>query len=111
MEESNHISYFKVENFKRFESFEMENIGQFNIIVGDNNVGKTTVLEALLFDTNIDGYFNSLSYMLFCREITAVKTLADVLKFHKNLKSNNDADSINYYFKKVEHTEIEEFKI
>ena len=111
MEESNHISYFKVENFKRFESFEMENIGQFNIIVGDNNVGKTTLLEALLFDTNIDEYFNRLSYMLLCREITAVKTLADVLKFHKNLKSNNDADSINYYFKKVEHTEIEEFKI
>ena len=45
-----HLSYFKVENFKRFESFEMNNIGQFNLILGDNNVGKTSVLEALLFD-------------------------------------------------------------
>ncbi len=45
-----HLTYFKVENFKRFESFEMNNIGQFNLILGDNNVGKTSVLEALLFD-------------------------------------------------------------
>ncbi len=45
-----HLTYFKVENFKRFDSFEMDNIGQFNLILGDNNVGKTSVLEALLFD-------------------------------------------------------------
>jgi AAA15 family ATPase/GTPase len=50
MEESHHLKYFKVENFKCFESFEMADIGQFNLIVGDNNVGKTSVLEALLFD-------------------------------------------------------------
>ena len=48
--ESKHLSYFKVENFKRFDSLEVKDIGQFNLIVGDNNVGKTTLLEALLFD-------------------------------------------------------------
>ena len=46
----NHLTYFKIENFKRFDSFEMENIGQYNLVVGDNNVGKTSVLEGLLFD-------------------------------------------------------------
>jgi AAA15 family ATPase/GTPase len=46
----NHLTYFKIENFKRFDSFEMENLGQFNLLVGDNNVGKTSVLEALCFD-------------------------------------------------------------
>lgn len=45
-----HLTSFTVENFKRFEHFEMNNIGQFNLIVGDNNVGKTSVLEALLID-------------------------------------------------------------
>ncbi|MFN0013020.1 MAG: AAA family ATPase [Saprospiraceae bacterium] len=45
-----HLTYFKVENFKRFDSLELADIGQFNLIVGDNNVGKTSVLEALLFD-------------------------------------------------------------
>ncbi len=48
--EKQHLTYFKIENFKRFDSFEMNNLGQFNLIVGDNNVGKTSVLEGLLFD-------------------------------------------------------------
>ncbi len=48
--ENNHLTYFKVENFKKFESLEINDIGQFNLIVGDNNVGKTCLLEALLFD-------------------------------------------------------------
>lgn len=48
--EKQHLTYFKIENFKRFDSFEMSNLGQFNLIVGDNNVGKTSVLEALTFD-------------------------------------------------------------
>lgn len=51
--EKQHLTYFKIENFKRFDSFEMSNLGQFNLIVGDNNVGKTSVLEALTFDDNI----------------------------------------------------------
>ena len=48
--ENNHLTYFKIENFKKFESLEVNDIGQFNLIVGDNNVGKTCLLEALLFD-------------------------------------------------------------
>lgn len=51
--EKQHLTYFKIENFKRFDSFEMSNLGQFNLIVGDNNVGKTSVLEALTFDENL----------------------------------------------------------
>jgi len=47
---SRHITSFKVKNFKRFESFEMNDLGQFNLIVGDNNVGKTSLLEMLLVD-------------------------------------------------------------
>lgn len=42
-----HFTYFKVENFKRFDALELTDIGQFNLVVGDNNVGKTSVLEAL----------------------------------------------------------------
>ena len=54
MERNEHLTYFKVKNFKRFEEFELNDITQFNIIVGDNNVGKTTLLEALLFTEDID---------------------------------------------------------
>ena len=47
---NNHLTYFKIENFKKFEFLELNDIGQLNLIVGDNNVGKTCLLEALLFD-------------------------------------------------------------
>jgi AAA15 family ATPase/GTPase len=49
-EQSQHLEYFKVENFKGLESLELKEIQQFNLILGDNNIGKTSVLEALLFD-------------------------------------------------------------
>ncbi len=52
--EKQHLTYFKIENFKRFDSFEMSNLGQFNLIVGDNNVGKTSVLEGLCFDEDLE---------------------------------------------------------
>lgn len=68
-DKSRHLTYFKVENFKRFESFEMKDIGQFNLIVGDNNVGKTSVLEALLIDTTwyqtVNNFGKSLLYRNF----------------------------------------------
>src|SRR5258705_11194880 len=60
--EQKHLKYFKVENFKRFESFEMNDIAQFNLIVGDNNVGKSTLLEALLFDETIENVIQRLRH-------------------------------------------------
>lgn len=62
--ENKHIQYFKVENFKRFTSLELKDIGQFNLIVGDNNVGKTSVLEALLFDEDAATFAGRLKYLL-----------------------------------------------
>jgi len=37
----------KIENFKIFESFELEFNKGLNILVGDNEVGKSTILEAI----------------------------------------------------------------
>ncbi|WP_165764121.1 AAA family ATPase, partial [Flavobacterium covae] len=69
---NNHLTYFKVENFKKFDALEVKNIGQFNLIVGDNNVGKTCLLEALLVEVRIDDdflsglfYTTNLEYFLF----------------------------------------------
>jgi AAA15 family ATPase/GTPase len=48
-----HLTYFKIKNFKRFESLEVKNIGQINLIVGDNNIGKTSFLEALILNSKV----------------------------------------------------------
>jgi len=60
--ESNHFNYFRVKNFKRFRDLEVKDIGQFNLVLGDNNVGKTSLLEALLYPNshNIEWFISNL---------------------------------------------------
>ena len=57
------LKSLKIENFRCFPSFEMQDFGRLNLIVGTNNSGKTSILEAvqlllnnpLIFDFDILG--------------------------------------------------------
>ena len=49
------INKVKISNYRYFESFCME-LSEFNIIVGQNNVGKSTILEAI--DLALTGFVN-----------------------------------------------------
>ncbi len=42
-----HITRVYIEGFKRFTSFDLELNATFNVIVGDNETGKTSILEAI----------------------------------------------------------------
>ncbi len=96
--ENNHLTYFKVENFKKFESLEVNDIGQFNLIVGDNNVGKTCLLEALLFDEDagqlLDNFYIALTKRGFKFEVKQVTTKVG------NLSTNETFYPKENYFKK-----------
>jgi AAA15 family ATPase/GTPase len=72
-ENSNHLTYFKVQNFKCFDSIELEDIGLINFIVGDNNVGKTSLLEALTFENDLYFFNSNLEDLLFDRDLTSVE--------------------------------------
>ena len=37
----------KIENFRGFKSFELQQLGRINLLVGENNSGKTSILEAI----------------------------------------------------------------
>ncbi|MEO0968792.1 MAG: AAA family ATPase [Cyanobacteria bacterium J06639_18] len=37
----------KIENFRGFQSFELQQLGRVNLLVGTNNSGKTSILEAI----------------------------------------------------------------
>lgn len=37
----------KIENFRGFKSFELQELGRINLLVGENNSGKTSILEAI----------------------------------------------------------------
>jgi len=62
-----HINKFEVNNFKKFDHLTINNIGQVNLITGDNNVGKTCLLEALVLETNIKANLKSFNYFLYSR--------------------------------------------
>ncbi len=49
-----HISEIKIENFRLFENFELELNSGLNVIVGENNSGKTGLIDAVrqTLDTN-----------------------------------------------------------
>ncbi len=57
-----HFSNLIINNFRQFSQIELKKLGQFNLIVGDNNVGKTSLLEALLFSTKKEEYLSNLAY-------------------------------------------------
>jgi AAA15 family ATPase/GTPase len=100
---SRHLTYFKVENFKRFESFEMNDLGHFNLIVGDNNVGKTSVLEALLFDENLNVWVNNIFTSLSYKKVKSRFVFRDIelLCNQKHyLNSNSRTFSVSTSFKR-----------
>lgn len=118
---NSHLTYFKVENFKKFTSLEVNDIGQFNLIVGDNNVGKTCFLEALLFDEDANQLLNNFYIGLTKRglkfqiEEVTVKTgnsaRTEIIypkKNYFNLYINKDKDeNIEYKYKiNDKHSEI-----
>lgn len=93
--ENNHLTYFKVENFKKFESLEVNDIGQFNLIVGDNNVGKSCLLEALLVDEDVNICIENIHNTLCKRNI----------HIHpENINSKNPTFPKENYFEFVKKT-------
>lgn len=42
------IQFLELKNFRAFEHIRFENLGRANLIIGKNNTGKTSVLEALV---------------------------------------------------------------
>jgi AAA15 family ATPase/GTPase len=41
------LKSLKIENFRGFRAFELQQLGRINLLVGENNSGKTSVLEAI----------------------------------------------------------------
>lgn len=58
----NHLENIEISNFRRFKNISLNQLGKYNLILGDNNIGKTSILEALLFDSDKDTIFQNLAY-------------------------------------------------
>lgn len=64
---SEHLSHINIRNFRQFDNLTLDNLGRFNLIVGDNNVGKTSLLEALLFVNNEELFYKNLAFAYIAR--------------------------------------------
>ena len=51
MSKHNHLKKMEITNFRGLRDVSLDNLGLVNVLVGGNNVGKTTVLEALFLLT------------------------------------------------------------
>jgi hypothetical protein len=63
-----HFQNLQVKGFKSFRNFSIANLGLFNLILGGNNSGKTSLLELLLFDPNPERCLYNLLYVAKLRE-------------------------------------------
>jgi len=77
-----HLKNIEINNFRCFKKLHLNNIGQFNLILGDNNIGKTSLLEALLFTDDLENYIKNILFAYTTR-----MNNFDILKEH-NLKAN-----------------------
>jgi AAA15 family ATPase/GTPase len=92
-----HLEHFQIENFKCFNNFELKNLGQVNLILGDNNSGKTSALEALLFNPKLSNYLTNLIGLMEWRNIAHISSIANsnYIQFFLNRFSNKDEIKVN----------------
>lgn len=108
MAREKHIVDLTIGNFKRFADFEVKNLGQFNLIVGDNNTGKTSFLEALLLDEEgtIFDVIADLVHSMFIRSLEKIETYKDYLYSNFLLFLNKDLllEELSVSFKMINAT-------
>lgn len=94
----NHITKISVENFKQFENFEIQDMGLLNLIVGDNNIGKTTTLEMFLIVSDPEEYYRRLNYSYIERSKIIPDKLPSSLKseYYYMIDESFIKDFLNY---------------
>ncbi len=93
------LESIEIENYKSFSHLKVEGFGKVNLIVGQNNSGKTNLLEALLMNMGAVN-FNSLLNFLSMRFGYTINTTQQYLDEYKWMfRFDNDADYENIKFK------------
>ncbi|WP_313601905.1 AAA family ATPase [Comamonas jiangduensis] len=66
-----YISEIEIKNFKAFDNIKINCNEKFNVIVGENNIGKSTIFEALiLWKFAYDSLIKERNKNSFCKATT-----------------------------------------
>jgi AAA15 family ATPase/GTPase len=112
-----HFSHIVIKNFRQFSHITLEDIGQFNLIVGDNNVGKTSLLEALLIMNDRELYYDNLAFAYIARNNTPLTIQEDDEKTYTIPKAyifdfiKKDSEGKEIIFELEEHRNLWKFAI
>ena len=49
MRDGQHLDSLKIRRFRGLSDFDLDGLGSFNVLLGANDAGKTTILEAIFF--------------------------------------------------------------
>jgi AAA15 family ATPase/GTPase len=90
-----HFRNLQLKNFRKFRDISLQNIGQFNLILGNNNSGKTTLLEALLFCPQPDEFLLRLLYARHQRNNNAKKE-KDIFWFNNLITKGVEENHIEF---------------
>ena len=55
-----HLTRFDVKGFRGIKNLTLNNLSTVNLLVGDNNCGKTSVLESMMLLTNLENMYGTL---------------------------------------------------
>jgi AAA15 family ATPase/GTPase len=80
------LNSLKIKNFRCFEEFELQQLGRVNLLVGKNNCGKTSILEAIhILDSGKPGVFwNAIRRRRESDISSKVNSLANISNFCVN---------------------------
>ena len=84
-----HLKQFSVAMFRGISDLNVENTSDINILVGDNNIGKTSVLEALMLLRNPEYFINTVN----------VARLRDTRNFYSPFRVSNYESFLSLFSK------------
>ncbi|MBK7965306.1 MAG: AAA family ATPase [Bacteroidetes bacterium] len=83
-----HIKEIEINDFKSFSNFKLKDLGRFNIIIGDNNVGKSSLMEAALVSENFDESILCLHHMAGVRSGLSDLNTDIIIDYYSSQKQN-----------------------
>jgi|GEM_PF-6926861 len=100
----NILKNLTIKNFRCFENFELKNLKRVNIFVGDNNSGKSSVLEAVGFlSPSLKDHFRIMgSRRVIVGDFNILKNYSTILNFAISM-----AEFFSLFFKKISANIIE----
>lgn len=113
------IEYITIKNFKSIENLKIYFNDKFSVLIGENNVGKTTVLEAMLlwkkcYDVNIQQKrkkfyadsrnirFEDLKFLRIADDIDLLKEKDESAEVEINFKDKDSSYKLGFEISKVQ---------